>query len=595
MEVASGQPDLELLASKLEEHLRAEISSGEFYKVKCAAKNDRLMTLIQHPQSISADTDKIFAVLEEALKSLLTGGEHRVELFCRVDGTKLPYSKTKLSWTGVETSDIAEVEVEAEVISTPNFSTDDLISPTPSPPESSPEEPKEEPGDEVFDPLADAPDLTSYPKSKNKLPLKTLIVGGVLLMIAALGGGYAVTRPCVLSQCQEIQTAQQLQANFQQLKGNPQAQAELASLKAEMELAITSLQTIPSWSSRHQQAQQLQADLSTRVKKINLVLKAFQTGKQAAQTAKNPSSSLKQLQNRQRLWRQAITPLEAISPKSELYKLVQPKLFSYRQGLQTVNQQLLAEEKWQKKLTDAKAVAIVAEQRQNSAKTLPEVQKARSTWQVVVNALISIPRNSAAYSEAQQLLDEYKPKLANARVKATKELLASKTYNQAVSAANSAKAYEKQNQWSAAVANWNQAVSAVKRVASDSFYYRQAQPLLESYTKSLKQAEQQLNIYTRIQQARTDLVKTCSNNIRICTYTVTQQAIAVRITPEYARAISVNSNITDTQSYRNNVNTITNHLQIVQKALEVISDNAGIPLTIYDHLGNQTYVHKPRG
>ncbi len=640
MKVASEYPDLELLANNLQAQLCAEIPSGEFYKVKCVVKNDRLMILIQHPQNISVDTEDVFAVLEEALKSLLPPGEQIVELFCRVAGEKLPYSKTELRWSRVETSGVAENGVEIEVvpeveeivpeaipipsflsddsisetpsppessphgeeIPIPSFLSDDLISETPSPPESSPQVETEpeiqveaEAEEKPFDPFLDEPDLTYYPKPKNKLALKALIVGGILLTVTVLGGaGYALTRPCVLSQCTEIQTAEKLQGDFQQIKNNPPAETKLAGLKSEMESAIASLETIPSWSSRHQQAQQLQGDLSTRVEKLNLVLAAFAKGKQAAQIAPNSNITLQELEKSQQLWRQAITPLETINPKSELYNLVQAKLSSYRQGLQAVNQQLLAEEKWQKKVADAQAVAIVAAERENSAKTLPELQKMQSTWQVAVNALVAIPRNSAAYSQAQQLLDEYKPKLANARVKTTKELLASKTYNQAVNAANSAKSYEKQNQWSAAVTNWNEAVDAIKRVASDSLYYNQAQPLRESYTKSLKLAEQQLDIYTRVQKARADLGRTCTSNIRICTFTVTPQAIAVRITPEYAQAISFNSNNTDTNSYMNNSANVTNHLQKVQEALEVISDNASMPLTIYDHLGNQTYVHQPR-
>ncbi len=45
---------------------------------------------------------------------------------------------------------------------------------------------------------------------------------------------------------------------------------------------------------------------------------------------------------------------------------------------------------------------------------------------------------------------DYKPKLAAARDRATKEQLAAKTYQQAISTAKQAKAYEQQNQWQAA-------------------------------------------------------------------------------------------------------------------------------------------------
>ncbi len=80
------------------------------------------------------------------------------------------------------------------------------------------------------------------------------------------------------------------------------------------------------------------------------------------------------------------------NPNNELYGLVQAKLLNYRIRLHTVNQQILAEEKWLKKLTAAKSVANVAAKREATAKSLNDWQKVQSTWQVVVNALIVIPQ-----------------------------------------------------------------------------------------------------------------------------------------------------------------------------------------------------------
>ncbi|CDN16314.1 hypothetical protein RintRC_4320 [Richelia intracellularis] len=58
------------------------------------------------------------------------------------------------------------------------------------------------------------------------------------------------------------------------------------------------------------------------------------------------------------------------------------------------------------------------------------------------------------------------------------------------------------------------------------------------------------------------------------------------MTAEYEQAIAI--------SNENDAISTASHLQILQQALEVISDNAGIPLAIYDAQGEQFYQHKPR-
>ncbi|MHC5833592.1 MAG: hypothetical protein ACYT04_000000100770, partial [Nostoc sp.] len=62
--------------------------------------------------------------------------------------------------------------------------------------------------EEAFDPFADAPNLLA---SKPAFPIKLILLGAVLVGIVVLGGGaYLLTRPCVMSECKEIQNAEQL-------------------------------------------------------------------------------------------------------------------------------------------------------------------------------------------------------------------------------------------------------------------------------------------------------------------------------------------------------------------------------------------------
>ncbi|MFH7027082.1 MAG: hypothetical protein ACHBN1_17145 [Heteroscytonema crispum UTEX LB 1556] len=281
--------------------------------------------------------------------------------------------------------------------------------------------------------MAGLPDLSSYSSSKPKRNLKPILLGAALAVIAVLGSGaYFLTRPCLIFECKEIHAVEELQKSFRQLTPNAKSEQELLAMQQQFETVVKSLKTIPLWSPQYQEAEQLAANLSGKSEEINQVVKALQAGTLAAQKAQVTTGNLEELQARQQLWRQAIAPLEVINSNSELSGLAQSKLSQYRAGLQVVNQQLVAEEKWLKKLTAAKAVALAATKTEATAKSLADLQKVQSTWQVAVNALNAIPQTNPGYQEAQKLLADYKPKLATSRDRATKELLAAKTYNQAL-------------------------------------------------------------------------------------------------------------------------------------------------------------------
>jgi hypothetical protein len=598
MKVAAQQEDLQLLARTLQEQFLAEVPFGEVFQIKCAVNQDELMILTQHPVAVTVDTQQIFAVIEEVLQSLPTYKEQRVQCFLRVFGDKLPYAKHSLTMKHrlvrevrqagpLEEAGGAREEISFSFPSPSSFSSSSSSSLTYSPLTEDSQE-----GEESFDPLADTPDLLTTPK---KRPIKPILLGAALVGIAVLGSGaYLLTRPCVMSECQEIQAAQKLKTESRQLTSRAKSENELVAVQKQLETTSADLAAIPSWSSRYQQAEELKVSLSGQSAKINQVVKALQMADVATQKTQTPVKNIEELQATQHLWRQAIAPLETINPNSELYKLVQPKLLKYRLSLQTVNQQLQNQERWLTKLTAAKGVASAATKREANAKSLNDWRKVQSTWQIAVNALIVIPSNSPASQEAQNLLLEYKPKLAAARDRATKEQLAAQSYQQAVSAAKQARAYEKLNQWQAAVVYWSQAFQTVKQISQDSLYYSSAQSLTEPYSAALKQAQEKLELTNSWQQTRNDLNQTCSGEIRICTFNISDKEIIVTLTPEYEQILQSTSSEAEPQNASPVVDA-TNHLQILEEALAVISDNASTPLLLYDTEGMGLYTRIPGG
>ncbi|HIK08527.1 MAG TPA: hypothetical protein IGS40_28305 [Trichormus sp. M33_DOE_039] len=587
MTVAVQQEDLQILARTLQEQFLAEVPSGEVFQIKCAVNKDELMILTQHPVSINVDTEQVFSVIEEVLHSLAPYKEQRIQCFVRMLGEKLPYAKRSLMIRGhkeVETPIPEEEEMaeEADSFSSVEFPL------AYSPPVSTSEDEAEE---EIFDPLAGTPDLLTTPH-RRQVPLVFLGIGLIGVVFFGGAGAYVVTRPCVMSECQEIQAAEALKTQSRQLLSRAKSDKELTTITQQLETTSAALTVIPWWSPRHQQAEELKSSLSVQSDKINQVLKALQAASVAEQKMQTPANSQEELKARQNLWRQAIAPLESVNPNSDLYRLISPRLLRYRANLKTINQQLVAEEKWLKKLVDAKAVAGVAARRESTAKSINDWQRIQSTWQIVVNALNVIPQTSLGYQEAQQLLLEYKPKLARARDRVTLAELGAKSFQQLTSTARQAKAYEQQKQWQAAVIYWERALQAAKQISNDSLYYNQAQSLIAPYSAALKEAQDKLELDNAWQQTRADLNKTCSSGMTICTFTVDEKGIIVKITPEYEQILqdSISEGTTNNSSA---IVDVANHWQSLQEALTVISENANLPLFIYNNQNQVIYLRTP--
>lgn len=588
MTVATVQDNLQLLAKNLQEHLRADVPSGEFFGVRCAVKNNRLMILTQHPQGVAVDTENIFTVLKEALQTNSREyQQEKIEIYLRVVGVKLPYAKRSLTLEkhyGVQKQDTVEEdfsfsEVEDDSIPESSALTYSPISQT-------------EDSSDSF--LARKPVLSEDSKSKSpvlNIKLMVLAVIGVIIS-ATFGGAYIATRPCLITKCSQLKTAQYLNNSYGKLISQINSEQDLARLQRKIDLAKTNLSQISGISPYSQESQKLSLSLSNKSEKIQQVFTAFQAAQIAQQKSKTPARNLKQLQDRQRLWRQAILPLEAINRDSEIYQLAQKKLKNYRANLRLVNAQLLREDRWSKKITSAKAVSLVAQRRQGTAKTLQDWQKVESTWQVAVNALKPIPVKSSAYSDAQKLISEFQPRLLAARNRTTKELMAEKTFQKALNAVSLARRYERKNQWQGAVEQWQIVLNSAKQVANNSLYSIKAEKLIVPASNSLKKGREKLAVYNRMQKTRSDLERTCSSEIRVCTYIIGNEGITVRISPDYEQSLQNSLLEASTQGDTSIIDGVNNHLQTLQQALEAISDNADVPLVVYDAQANIIYERK---
>jgi hypothetical protein len=627
MEATVQQQYLQVLSDILQEKLVAQLLDSQDFQVKCAIRNDELMILTQHPADVLVDTQQVFEVLEQALQWQFNYQTQRVQFFLRIAGEKLPYAQYFLDFqipsidSEQETEDefpSPTVDRERETVKIENerdslFISADLQTPS-SPITETEDEPitdsflpsskesfsdyllldshlslneneveKIEDIEEKFDPFANTADKPRNRQLSLSLPPVPIMIGtAVVIVLLASSGAFVLHRSCVISECKELQTAQQFKSQYQQQIKRTKSQKDLLTMQQQLDKVVADLQEIPEWSPRYQDSQVLVNSFSEQSTKINQVLKALQIGSSAQKKTQTPPQSLDELRNRQKLWREAITSLEIIKPSNELYGLVTANLSNYQNTLKTVNDQLLKEETWVQRIANAKTLGENATKRQATAKSAPEWQKVESDFQTAINTLKIIPIDSLETENARKLLAEYQPKIIVARDRVKKEQLAATSYQQAIKAANQAQAYSNQNQWQGAVKSWEQALEAAKQVSQDSFYFNQATALIEPYTASLKQAQEQFQLYGDLTQTRAELNSTCTSTIKICTFTIKNHKISVRLTPEYDRLFQANNP------------QIQSHFQSLKYALTAISQNAQLPVFIYNAQGQERYMRQPQ-
>ncbi|NES99854.1 MAG: hypothetical protein F6K62_07320 [Sphaerospermopsis sp. SIO1G2] len=733
MKVAFQQEDIQLLSSILQEQLRIEIPSVPVLEVRCAVKTEQLMILTQHPQEVSVDTDKIFAILEESLQWQSQYHNEMIQLYVRVSGEKLPYTKKLITVKAKEVPEFPELQlpetrdeqdleqslednsssnngnnngstqevifppleipeistsITEDIISnhdhpissiiedeTPDRSfgafkddetlnnsdnglTDEHISDTIPNSDTSvdsdtileeynnsfnsnvqfsndqllldelndqdlddqdnhqnqdfgsltsllddqllddqllddqllddQEQDLEindlslEAEEEVFDPFDNAEEIEKSKKLPLQLPPIPVIIGLVLVLISIFGGGtFFMIRACIIGQCPELQTAEQLKTESQKLLSQATSEQELIPLQKSINQVISDLKSIPQFSPRYQEAQQLTNNFSQKSTQINSVIQALQTASQAETSSQKPATSLDELRNRQTLWRNAITPLESVKSSPELSQIANAKLPTYKNKLQAINQQLLTEEGWQKKLATSQTIATTALKRQAEAKSVSDWQRVELGWKQAVNTLQSIPQNSTAHTEAQTLLKNYQQQFTLARNISGREQRAVQNYQQAMRFASQAKNHENNNNWQSAVAAWDQAIRTAQLVSSESLQHSQAQALIAQYSQASAQAQQKFQLYGNLDQTRADLSNTCVNQTRFCTFSIEDGTIIVRLTPEYDRRLL------------NGSPELQIHFSTVQQALGVISDNSNLPIYLYNSQGQERYMKNP--
>lgn len=430
------------------------------------------------------------------------------------------------------------------------------------------------------------------PEKTQKNPLLTPQIG--ISLLAIFGCVYVMTRPCVIGECQVIDTAKQQAIESEETIRNVTTSQAPGIAKEQLDGAIKQLRRIPFWSPYHRQARALLSTYKQDSKELESVVKALWMAGLASEEAQNPPYEVEEWDQIKTRWEQAIAQLEQVPPENTIYPFAQNRLEQYRANLAEVRGRLALERQASRTLAEAKKVAQVAQARQGVARGVESWQLVYDTWQSSTNTLASVTPGTTAYQEAQLLLARYQPQLEDARDRKTIEQVGLDAYNRAVNNADRASIFAERGAWSEAVKYWSQAVTYGKRVPMSSSYHVEIQPLMTSYTESWKQAEAENKVASRVNKARQDLKTACTGSPTICSYSVSRDLITVRLAPNYVEKIENTAITGDRSGNPQKRNEAEKHVQTLKIALESISDNAKIPLEVYKPDGQKIGVHIPQ-
>ncbi len=629
MTVAERQSKAQILELKLHKHLQAAGFKNLPLYISCDFQDESLTVVGEHPRSLVLKAKPTFAVLEAAILEIEPESIQQIGLCLKITGQKQPYAfhsftmhhpvlsrpKTVPAFKKAEipaaetaivlaentpdTADAAEdVPLETDVKNAgsdeyfPDFSesssnSDAIAFKVAAIPADI--------ADNPFDVLDMEPAVTVAQKPKHS-PF-AMLAGAGIISVAALvlaGGYYLLSRPCVIGECTALVNAKQLSENSAKTLKTSKVANSPEEAQGQLKQAIALLEPIPSWSIHRGEAQSALENYREQSQNLNSAIDAARLARSAAEKTQNPPYSAETGKEAQSLWQSAIGQLGEIPTDSPVYPFAQRKTKEYRKNLASGNRLLSTEKQAEKTLIEAKSTAQIAEARETVATTAETWAQVQAGWEKSLAILSEIPSSTQSYQQGKLLVPKYETKLSQALERKNVEGISENAYTQAVTLAAEAQIFEGKNGWFKASEYWRRALSYAEQVPAATSYSQKAKPLIDSYTKSLKEAEVRLQEERRLQKARADLDKTCKGQPKICDYTVSKGLIAVQMTPDYVQKLQQ----TFIQANNNNAvktrQAVEKHVETLQKALEAIAENAKIPMQVYDGEGKRIASHEPK-
>jgi tetratricopeptide (TPR) repeat protein len=350
-------------------------------------------------------------------------------------------------------------------------------------------------------------------------------------------------------------------------------------------LAKIQLDRVPSWSRYGPQAQQQRGryqNLALAIEPVQAALKQATLATQKTQADGLPIDSWRDIG---KSWDSVISQLKAIPSNSPLHSMAQDKLRQFEVSQRQVQQRLAKEQEGSRLLVEARRLSAPL----SDPSVRNDLGGTQARLTEIVDLLNAVPKGTTAYTDAQQILSTYQSQLAAATNQQSQQQAAIDDYRRATALATEARRLEGQQDWEGARDQWQSAIATLQSIGSSSPNYGEAQTRFGEYTQALKQAELRASRSGAVAQARAALDGICSGKPTICTVEVTADRIAVRLTLEYQQAVLTAGTIGDADSKVQAVD----HVKTLELALQATSDNAQIPLELYDPDGTLVGTHTP--
>ncbi|WP_353259504.1 hypothetical protein [Prochlorothrix hollandica] len=562
-------------------------------QIRCALQDKRLLVLAEHSAALRVDAQMILGQLNQVIQGLETdlrdgilaetrpsGDRLLVNLYLRFLGEQKPYAGQQC---------LLQKPVPAPGVS-PSLPT---MNGATAPQRDAMGDPiAESRGDRGDDTPAGYPRTTVAPapsRSHWKLPLWVWGVGSVMCVSAFVGGFAVMLQPCLLRPCTPLLEGKQLGGSAIAQLATAEDWADLQAIGDQLRSAQDHLEDVPRWSSDRDEATQLQGEYGQILTDFGPITQAFEVAVQAVTQTNAPPHPVETWEAAQSLWMQAMEHLKTLSPDNPTYDLGQQKLAQYERYLKDVSNELRREQEAQQILKDAEQAAALAQLHQDKDESLESWQSAQENWDLALQTLGTIPEGTTAYTVAQERIARYQSQLDTVYAEEHKTQLAQNLYQQALTKADEATAAESESRWKVASDRWQAAITSAQQVPVNSPYYFEAQTLVQQYTASLNQAQQQFRSVEAIDLAQQTLNSLCEGTPSVCYFTVNPTLLAVQLTVDYERTVLTSGVVGDAQSRA----AALEQIQTLETKLESLSNTTGIPLELYDPDGSLVGTHRP--
>lgn len=358
-----------------------------------------------------------------------------------------------------------------------------------------------------------------------------------LILVGSGAFAYALTRPCVVGNCDRLEQANEFYDLAQvTLVGSPTGD-DLATAHLDLQTAIDLLTPVPTWSPYYETAQSDLRRYQRSIASLDAIIQAQALAGEAANLSQNPPHPVERWVKIHLLWKQAIDRLDGIDADSPTFDYSQQKLREYRSNHSAIGRRIVAEEEAEANFSTAIQTGSLARQRMDTANSLAGWQLATKEWQAAIKGLSLIPQGTMVYDEAQAQLVDYQQQLNRVTNRAALEEAGAHNYNQAVQAARAAAAYEAKGQWTLALSQWRQAVASAQQIPTDTILAAEGAVLLETYQPALANAQNRLRTAVALQSLTTTLAQMCEFSATPCTVSEDSSQVRVVLSSQYAEPL----------------------------------------------------------